>query len=84
LFREAGFADVELSVQPEVHWHGSPGYAAWVHNIVGNLESARTGMLDAGAISERDLNDGVAELERLKTDSTASAVFVWNRAMAVR
>src|SRR5215831_11838735 len=25
LFREAGFADVELSVQPEVHWHGSPG-----------------------------------------------------------
>jgi len=84
LFREAGFADVELSVQPEVHWYGSPGYVAWVHNIIGNLESARTGMLDAGAISERDLNDGVAELERLKTDSTGSAVFVWNRAMAVR
>ena len=84
LFRGAGFADVELSVQPEVHWHGSPGYVAWVHNIIGNLESARHGMIGQGVISERDLNDGVAELERLKTDSTGSAVFVWNRAMAVR
>jgi SAM-dependent methyltransferase len=84
LFKTAGFSDVELSVQPEVHWHGSPGYVAWVHNIIGNLESARQGMLTAGAIGERDLNAGVAELEQLKTDSTGSAVFVWNRAMAVR
>jgi len=84
LFRGAGFAEIALSVQPEVHWHGSSGYVAWVHNIIGNLESARRGMLDAGAISERDLNAGVAELERLKTDSTGSAVFVWNRAIAVR
>src|SRR6516164_7054235 len=84
LFRESGFAEIALSVQPEVHWHGSSGYVAWVHNIIGNLESARRGMLDAGAISERDLNAGVAELERLKTDSTGSAVFVWNRAIAVR
>jgi hypothetical protein len=55
-----------------------------VQNIIGNLESARDGMLGAGAISERDLNAGVAELEHLKTDTTGSAVFVWNRAMAVR
>jgi SAM-dependent methyltransferase len=84
LFRGAGFSDVELSVQPEVHWHGSPGYVAWVHNIIGNLESARHGMVGEGVITEGDLNDGIAELERLKTDSTGSAVFVWNRAMAVR
>jgi SAM-dependent methyltransferase len=84
LFRTAGFADIELSVQPEVHWHGSPGYVAWVHNIIGNLESARTGMVAARVISEGALNVAVAELERLKTDSTGSAVFVWNRAMAVR
>jgi SAM-dependent methyltransferase len=84
LFRDAGFADVELSVQPEVHWHGSPGYVAWVHNIIGNLESARSGMIAAGVISESDLDAAVGELERLKTDSTGSAVFVWNRAMAVR
>ena len=84
LFRDAGFADVELSVQPEVHWHGSPGYVAWVHNIIGNLESARVGMIGAGVVSERDLDAAVGELERLKTDDAGSAVFVWNRAMAVR
>jgi SAM-dependent methyltransferase len=84
LFKAAGFTDVELSVQPEVHWHGSPGYVAWVQNIIGNLESARAGMIGAGAIDERDLDAGVGELERLKTDETGSAVFVWNRAMAVR
>jgi SAM-dependent methyltransferase len=84
LFRSAGFTDIQLSVQPEVHWHGSPGYVAWVHNIIGNLESAREGMLAAGAISESELNAGVADLEQLKTDDKGSALFVWNRAMAVR
>ena len=84
LFRGAGFVDIELSVQPEVHWHGSPAYVAWVHNIIGNLESARHGMLGAGVITEVDLNAGIAELEQLKTDSRGSAVFIWNRAMAIR
>jgi SAM-dependent methyltransferase len=84
LFRGAGFADIELSVQPEVHWHGSPAYVAWVHNIIGNLESARNGMVGAGVITTSDLDAGIAELETLKTDSGGSAVFVWNRAMAVR
>jgi SAM-dependent methyltransferase len=84
LFRDAGFADVELSVQPEVHWHGSPGYVPWVHNIIGNLESARSGMIGAGIASEPELDAAVGELERLKTDDAGSAVFVWNRAMAVR
>ena len=84
LFRAAGFTDVELSVQPEIHWYGSPRYVAWVHNVIGNLESARNGMMAAGVISEADLNAGVAELERLKRDTSGSATFVWNRAMAVR
>jgi ubiquinone/menaquinone biosynthesis C-methylase UbiE len=30
LFRQAGFAWVELSVQPEVHWHGSAGFVGWI------------------------------------------------------
>ena len=84
LFRSAGLSSIELSVQPEVHWHGSPGYVAWAHNIIGNLESSRNGMLAAGVLAESELDAGVAELERLKTDPLGSAVFVWNRAMAVR
>lgn len=84
LFRSAGFSAIELSLQPEVHWQGSPGYVAWVHNIIGNLESARNGMLAAGVLTTEDLNAAVAELERLTTDPLGSAVFAWNRAAAVR
>jgi hypothetical protein len=82
--RAAGVTDIALSVQPEVHWHGSPGFAAWVQNIIGNLESARIGMLGAGLISEAAFVGAVGELEQLKADSGGSAVFVWNRAVGVR
>jgi ubiquinone/menaquinone biosynthesis C-methylase UbiE len=78
LFRAAGLTHIELSVQPEVHWYGSPGYAAWVRNIIGNLESARRG------IDETALNEAVAELTALAQRKDASSVFVWNRARGVR
>jgi SAM-dependent methyltransferase len=78
LFRNAGLTRIELSVQPEVHWYGSPGFAAWVQNIIGNLESARRG------IDETSLTHAVAELRALARREDASSVFVWNRAKAVR
>jgi ubiquinone/menaquinone biosynthesis C-methylase UbiE len=78
LFRAAGLTHIELSVQPEVHWFGSPGFAAWVQNIIGNLESARRG------IDETVLNDAVAELNGLSQREDASSVFAWNRARGVR
>jgi SAM-dependent methyltransferase len=74
LFQGAGLTGIELSVQPEVHWQGSPGFVAWVRNIIGNLESARRG-LDAG-----DLDAAVSELTALSRRPDASSVFVWNRA----
>jgi SAM-dependent methyltransferase len=78
LFRDAGLTQIELSVQPEVHWHGSPGFAAWVRNISGNLESARRGL------DETVLNQAVAELDRLIQREDASSVFVWNRARGIK
>jgi ubiquinone/menaquinone biosynthesis C-methylase UbiE len=78
LFRDAGLTQIELSVQPEVHWYGSPGFAAWVRNIIGNLESARRG------IDETVLNHAVAELNGLIKREDASSVFIWNRAKGIR
>jgi SAM-dependent methyltransferase len=78
LLHDAGLTRIELSVQPEVHWYGSPGFAAWVRNIVGNLRSARRG-IDATA-----LDAAVLELTGLAGRPDASAVFVWNRAVGVR
>lgn len=87
LFRilgEAGFDDVTLSVQPEVHWCGSPGWAAWVENIVGNVESARGTLIERGLESTEDVDRAVAELRDLVTRRDGSATFVWNRAVCYR
>jgi SAM-dependent methyltransferase len=78
LLRGAGLTQIELSVQPEVHWHGSPGFTAWVRNIIGNLESARRG------IDEAQLNQAVVELTDLTQREDASSTFVWNRARGIR
>jgi SAM-dependent methyltransferase len=84
LFRDAGLSRVELSVQPEVHWHGSPGFAAWIHNLIGNVEGARPGLIRAHLCDAEQIDRATAELAALIDDERASAPFVWNRAMGVR
>jgi SAM-dependent methyltransferase len=80
LLRAAGFADVELSFQPEAHWHGSPGFAAWVTNIIGNVESAREALIKTSMCPRSRIDEAVAQLAALLQQPEASAGFVWNRA----
>lgn len=84
LFQKAGFENVELSVQPEVHWHGSAGFFGWIQNVLGNLESARQGLLESGLCEHERFDTAVAELKGLLENSQASSHFMWNRAVAVR
>jgi ubiquinone/menaquinone biosynthesis C-methylase UbiE len=84
LFRQAGFERIELSVQPEIHWHGSAGFAGWIQNLVGNIESARRGLVESGLCVQRQLDDAIAELTDLCQQKDASAHFLWNRAVAIR
>jgi hypothetical protein len=74
LFQDAGVAHVELSVQPEVHWSGSPGFEPWIRNLIGNLDSARRGL--HATIVARAIDELLALLQR----KDASCIFVWNRA----
>lgn len=75
LFRNAGFADVTLSLQPEVHWSGLPGFDEWMRNVIGNIDSARRGM-------DADVADrAVTELEAFARRDDASCIFYWNRAV---
>lgn len=84
LFRDAGFSRIELSVQPDVHWHGSPGFAAWVQNIIGNIESARAGLVASGRCAEPRIQAAIDELTTVIDRPDGSSQFVWNRALAVR
>jgi len=84
LFREAGFSQVELSLQPEVHWQASPGYAGWIENLLGNLRSAEQGLADSGLCAGELLSRAKAELSALAEHEDGSMIFAWNRAIAVR
>jgi SAM-dependent methyltransferase len=84
LFRQAGLSHVELSVQPEVHWHGSMGFAGWVQNVIGNIEGARRGLVESGWCEQAHVDEAVAELAAFTQNSDASSHFMWNRAVAVR
>jgi ubiquinone/menaquinone biosynthesis C-methylase UbiE len=84
LFRAAGFSQIELSVQPEMHWHGSPGFAPWIENLAGNIKSGQQGLIESGLCTTDQLQRADTELSALAERDDASMSFVWNRAMAVR
>ena len=73
LLHHAGFRDIELSVQPEVHWQGSPGWIPWVTNIIGNVESARDALLRRGLCTERGIDTAVRSSGRSWAGRTAVA-----------
>ena len=83
LFRRAGLSSIQLSVQPEIHWHGSPGFVPWLTNLIGNVESARRGLVNSGLCSEESIAAGIAEVTMLFQNEQASSVFVWNRAVGI-
>lgn len=84
LFCGAGFSQIELSVQPEVHWHASWGFPCWIQNLIGNIESARHGLVTSGLCKREQLQEAIAELEDFAGAREASSWFIWNRAIAMR
>lgn len=83
LLGEAGFQHIELSIQPEVHWHGSPGFRRWVINLIGNVESGREALIKRGLASEAEVEESIHEAERLMAHPHGTAIFYWNRAAGV-
>jgi ubiquinone/menaquinone biosynthesis C-methylase UbiE len=84
LFRSAGFETAELSLQPEVHWHGSPSFREWISNVAGNVKSAQQKLVDDGFCAAERIERALAELSGLCDNPDASSNFAWNRAVAVR
>ena len=84
LLHQAEFRGIELSVQPEVHWHGSPGWIPWVTNIIGNVESARAALISRGLCSEPEISTAVDELRSLIGRPDGSSLWIWSRARGMR
>jgi hypothetical protein len=84
LLHEAGFREVALSVAPEVHHFGTPHYAAWLENLVGNLRGAEAKLVAAGIVTAAEVAAACDELRALIPNPVGSTTFYWDRAAAVR
>jgi SAM-dependent methyltransferase len=80
LFHAAGFTDVRLSIQPEVHWAGTPTFRDWVVNLIDNVRPAERLLVEKGLATPEEVQRGLDDLRRLLPDESASAFFYWNRA----
>lgn len=84
LFCSVGFSQIELSVQPEVHWYASLGFPCWIQNLIGNIESARHGLVNSGLCEREQIQKAIVELKEFSGKKEASSHFMWNRAIAIR
>jgi SAM-dependent methyltransferase len=82
LLRQAGFREIALDQQPEVHWAGQPTFRAWLDNAIGNVESGRAALVERGLGAREEIDAAVRELEAFKRDPDAAWWFAWNRARA--
>ena len=84
LMQTAGFTDIQLSIQPEVHYSGSPWFQAWMENLIGNLQGAEQALGQNGLVSHGQVQQAIAELRAFVRRDDASSFFYWNRARGTR
>lgn len=84
LFKRAGFRQVELSIQPEIHYAGEPTFGAWMENVAGNVRGGARGLIDEGLATREDVEGALAELREFAARDDASMIFYWNRAAGVK
>jgi SAM-dependent methyltransferase len=80
LLRRAGFHDVALSIDPEVHWYGSPSFEAWMENQIANIDGARESFMKTHIMSAAEIDAAIAEARAFMETANASVFFYWNRA----
>lgn len=79
-FKQAGFEDIQLSYQPEIHFSGTPGFRPWLENLIGNVRSGEEALKERGLATHEEIIVAIDELSALMTRDDASALFYWNRA----
>lgn len=79
LLKKAGFSDLQLSFAEEVHYHEKGTLIPWTDNIIGNIESGVSRLLEFHLATDFEIAQAVSELEAIKGNEEASAYFCWNR-----
>jgi SAM-dependent methyltransferase len=83
-FRQAGFKEIELSLQPEIHYAGTETFRPWIENLIGNVESGAKELQKRGLATGEEIGEAIDELRSFSEGEDASAIFYWNRASGVK
>jgi ubiquinone/menaquinone biosynthesis C-methylase UbiE len=84
LFKKAGFSDIKLSIQPEIHYAGTKTFRPWVENLIGNVEGGASELEKQALANAEEIQEAIAELRSLSERDDASTIFYWNRASGVK
>ncbi|MGB7924041.1 MAG: methyltransferase domain-containing protein [Pyrinomonadaceae bacterium] len=84
LLKQAGFEEIRLSIQPEIHHSGKPSFRPWIENQIGNIESAAAALETHQLASREEIRQAVDEVRALVRRDDACAFFYWNRASGVK
>lgn len=84
LLQQAGFQEITLSIQPEIHYAGSASFRPWIENQIGNIESAAKELRLQQFATEEEISLAIAEVRSWLERDDASAFFYWNRASGVK
>jgi ubiquinone/menaquinone biosynthesis C-methylase UbiE len=84
LFKQAGFREIKLSLQPEIHYAGTETFRPWIENLIGNVESGASELQRQGLATGEEITGAITELRSFSEREDASAIFYWNRASGVK
>jgi hypothetical protein len=84
LFKAAGFSEIKLSIQPEIHYAGTETFRPWVENLIGNVAGGAGELERQGLATAAEIRETIAELRCFAERDDACTIFYWNRAAGVK
>lgn len=84
LLKEAGFEEIKLSIQPEIHRSGEQGFRHWIENLIGNIEGTAAALEAHQLATVEEIQHAIDEARALLERDDAGAFFYWNRASGVK
>jgi SAM-dependent methyltransferase len=84
LFKRAGFIEIKLSLQPEIHYAGTETFRPWIENLIGNVESGAAELQQRRLATAEEIAEATGELRSFSEREDACALFYWNRAAGVK
>lgn len=82
LLKEIGFQEIELSIEPEIHYPGRASFHNWIENLIGNIQSSISDLQEYELASKEEIDLAITELQSFMIRDDATAIFYWNRAKA--